>query len=85
MIGLAVIFVISENLQYVIKESPGAGGLFAFGKRVIGKDLGFLMFWFVILTYLAILWANITSVPLFSRFFSGGHLSIWIPLYGVRL
>ncbi|MBQ8956263.1 MAG: amino acid permease [Lachnospiraceae bacterium] len=33
--------------------------------------MGFLSLWFVILTYFAILWANMTSLPLFSRFFLG--------------
>ena len=69
--GAAVIFVITWNLQYMIRSSPDAGGIYTFEKRVGSKDLGFLAFWFVLLTYLAILWANITSVPLFARFFLG--------------
>lgn len=69
--GVAVIFVITWNLQYMIQSAPDAGGVYTFAKRTGGKDLGFLAFWFVLLTYLAILWANITSVPLFARFFLG--------------
>ncbi len=71
LIGMAVIFVITWNLQYMIRKSPGAGGIYAFEKQVGSKDLGFLSFWFILLTYMAILWANITSVPLFCRFFLG--------------
>ena len=71
LMGMAVILVITWNLQYMIRSAPGAGGIYTFEKRVGGKDLGFLAFWFVLLTYLAILWANITSVPLFVRFFLG--------------
>ena len=71
LVGMAVIFVITWNLQYMIQAAPGAGGVYAFQKRIGGKDLGFLTLWFVLLTYLAILWANITSVPLFARFFLG--------------
>ena len=71
LIGMAVIFVITWNLQYMIRSAPDAGGIYTFEKRTGGKDLGFLAFWFVLLTYLAILWANITSVPLFARFFMG--------------
>ena len=71
LIGMAVIMVITWNLQYMIQNDPDAGGIYTFQKRVGGKDLGFLAFWFVLLTYLAILWANITSVPLFARFFLG--------------
>ena len=69
--GMAVILVITWNLQYMIQKSPNAGGVYTFEKQIGGKDLGFLAFWFVLLTYLAILWANITSVPLFARFFLG--------------
>ena len=71
LIGMAVVFVITWNLQYMIRNAPDAGGVFTFEKRVGGKDLGFLALWFILLTYLAILWANITSVPLFARFFLG--------------
>ena len=72
LLGMAVIFVITWNLQYMIRKAPGAGGVYTFEKSVCGKDLGFLAFWFVLLTYLAILWANMTSLPLFARFFLGG-------------
>ena len=71
LLGMAIILVITWNLQYMIQASPDAGGIYTFEKHVGGKDLGFLAFWFVLLTYLAILWANITSVPLFARFFLG--------------
>ena len=71
LIGMAVISVITWNLQYMIRTLPNAGGIYAFEKSVSGRDLGFLAFWFILLTYLAILWANVTSVPLFARFFLG--------------
>ena len=71
LLGMAVIGVITWNLQYMIRKAPDAGGIYAFEKQTGGKDLGFLAFWFILLTYLAILWANITSVPLFARFFLG--------------
>lgn len=69
--GMAVILVICWNLQYMIREAPNAGGIYTFEKSVGGKDLGFLAFWFILLTYMAILWANMTSLPLFARFFLG--------------
>lgn len=69
--GMAVIFVITWNLQYMIQAAPDAGGIYAFARHTRGKDLGFIAFWFILLTYLAIFWANATSVPLFARFFLG--------------
>ena len=71
LLGMAVILVITWNLQYMIQCAPNAGGIYTFEKRVGGKDFGFLALWFVLLTYLAILWANMTSLPLFARFFLG--------------
>lgn len=71
LLGMTVVFVITWNLQYMIQEMPDAGGIYMFVKRVEGKDLGFLAFWFTLLTYLAILWANMTSLPLFAKFFLG--------------
>lgn len=55
----------------MIQTSPDAGGVYTFERRVGGKDLGFLALWFVLLGYFAVLWANITAVPLFVRFFLG--------------
>ncbi len=71
LLGMAVILVITWNLQYMIRKEPGAGGIYTFAKKNGEMDLGFLAFWFILLTYLAILWANTTSLPLFARFFLG--------------
>ena len=76
LLGMAVVLVITWNLQYMIRKAPDAGGIYTFEKRVGGKDLGFLAAWFVLLTYMAILWANITSVPLFARFFLGNVFQV---------
>ena len=87
LVGMAVIFVITWNLQYMIRSSPDAGGIYAFEKRVGGEDLGFLAFWFILLTYMAILWANITSVPLFARFFFGDtfHFGFHYEVFGYEV
>ncbi|MBO4375572.1 MAG: amino acid permease [Lachnospiraceae bacterium] len=71
LIGMAVVLVITWNLQYMIQARPDAGGPYTFVREASSKDLGFVTMWFILLTYLAILWANITSVPLFARFFLG--------------
>lgn len=87
LVGMAVIFVITWNLQYMIRNSPGAGGIYTIEKRIGQKDLGFLAFWFVLLTYLAILWANITSLPLFARFFLGDtfHFGFHYQIFGYEV
>ena len=87
LLGMAVILVITWNLQYMIQNAPDAGGIYTFEKRVGGKDLGFLAAWFVFLTYIAILWANITSVPLFARFFLGDafHFGFHYHIFGYEV
>lgn len=38
LLGLAVIFVITWNLQYMIRKAPDAGGIYTFEKRTGGKS-----------------------------------------------
>lgn len=71
ILGMLVIFIITHNLQYMICRNQDAGGIYSFTQKVVGYDFGFLSAWFLLLTYLSILWANITSVPLFDRYFLG--------------
>ena len=87
LLGMAVILVITWNLQYMIRTKPDAGGIYTFEKRVGGKDFGFLAAWFVLLTYLAVLWANITSLPLFARFFLGStfHFGFHYRIFGYEV
>ena len=72
LVGGAVMLIISVNYAYMMNIYPDAGGAYTFTKIVFGHDYGFLTAWFLSLTYLAILWANATSVPLFARYFLGG-------------
>ena len=71
ILGTLVILVVTRNLQYMIQSKPDAGGIYAYCRRIIGHDYGFIVSWFLFLTYSAILWANITSLPLFARYFLG--------------
>ena len=72
LVGMAVMLVISRNYAYLMNVYPEAGGAYAFSREIFGHDFGFLTAWFLGLVYLAILWANVTSLPLFARFFLGG-------------
>ncbi len=66
-VGMAVILIINHNLCYMLERAPSAGGIYAWGGQVRGHDIGFLIAWLLLLTYLAVLWANITSMPLFAQ------------------
>ena len=71
IIGAAIMIIISRNYSYLMQIYPDAGGAYTFSKEVFGYDHGFLTAWFLSLVYLAVLWANATSIPLFVRNFIG--------------
>lgn len=66
-----IMLVIGRNYAYLMKRCPEAGGAYAYTRDVFGYDHGFLTAWFLTLTYLAVFWANATSLPLFARYFIG--------------
>ena len=69
--GGLIMLVISRNFYYMMNCVPEAGGAYAYARETFGFDHGFLAAWFLTLTYLAVFWANVTSLPLFARFFIG--------------
>ena len=71
-VGALIMLVISRCYAYLMRCFPEAGGAYSFAREVFGYDQGFLTAWFLAMTYFAILWANATSLPLFSRIFLGG-------------
>lgn len=71
LLGAVVMFIIGINYHYLMKQYPDAGGAYAYAKRIFGYDYGFLSAWFLLLTYVAILWANATALSLFVRVLFG--------------
>ena len=69
--GALIMLVICWNYHYMINSIPDAGGAYAFAKETFGYDHGFLSAWFLALTYIAMLWANATALPLFVEYFLG--------------
>ena len=70
-IGALVMLVIAANYYDLMRRFPEAGGVYSYVKNTFDHGDGFLVAWFLSLTYLAILWANATSLPLFARYFLG--------------
>ena len=66
-IGALLLVVIGANYHYLIGQYPDAGGAFSYTKKIFGYDHGFLCGWFLVLTYVAIIWANATALPLIAR------------------
>ena len=71
IVGMVIMLFVSRNYHYLINYYPSAGGVYGYVKKIFGYDRAFLSFWYVGLAYLAMLWANATSVPLFVRNFIG--------------
>ena len=71
VIGAAVMLLVGRNYYYMMQRCPDAGGVYSYTKTTFGYDRGFVVSWFLALTYMAMFWANATSLPLFARYFLG--------------
>ena len=74
-VGALVMFVIGRNYHYLIQNFPEAGGAYGYVKRICGGDHGYICGWFLVLTYVAIAWANATALALIGRHLLGGVFS----------
>ena len=71
IIGMFVMLIIGGCYSILMKRYPDAGGVYAYITAVFGHDRAFLVAWFLFLTYISVLWANATSLPLFISNFAG--------------
>ena len=71
LIGAVVMSVFALNYHRMVKRTPGPGGVFSFAVKAFGADHGFLIAWFLVLTYVAIMWANATALVLLLRYLFG--------------
>ena len=74
-LGAMAMFVIGRNYHYLIRRFPDAGGAYGYAKRVCGGDHGYICGWFLVLTYIAIVWSNATALAIISRHLFGGFFS----------
>lgn len=74
LIGALAMGLFALNYHRMVLREPGPGGAYRFTRKMFGDDHGFLVAWFLVLTYIAILWANATSFAIFDRYFLGGAL-----------
>ena len=66
-LGAAIMLIIAVNYHFLMNRYPDAGGTYTYIKRSFGYDHGFLNAWFLMLTYIAIIWANASALPLIAR------------------
>ena len=81
-IGLFVMFFIAHNYHFLMNRFPSGGGGYSYTKEIFGADYGFLVATFLVLTYIAIFWANATSLSLFAHYFLGDFFR-FCPLYTI--
>lgn len=67
VIGAIIMYIIGMNYCYLMNRYPDAGGAVTYTINTFGYDHGFLSSWFLILVYVAIMWANASALPLFGR------------------
>ena len=73
-IGAIIMYVIGRNYYYLMNIYPDAGGALTYSARCFGFDHGFFSSWFLILAYVAIIWANASALTLICRNLFGSVL-----------
>ena len=76
LIGGLVMMLIGINYGYLMNHHPDAGGTFTYVKNEFGYDQGFLSSWFLLLVYMAIIWANATAIPIICKKLLNGALQV---------
>ncbi|MBQ7650387.1 MAG: APC family permease, partial [Victivallales bacterium] len=76
VVGGIIMFLIGANYHYLIRRVPDAGGTYSFVKNELGYDHGLVGAWFLMLVYIAIIWANATALPIIFRHFLGDFFKI---------
>ena len=67
LVGAVVMFIIGMNYHFLMNEYPDAGGTLTYTIKSFGYDHGFLSAWFLMLVYIAIMWANASALSLISK------------------
>ena len=74
LIGAAAVAVLAFNYHKMTVGVQGSGGVYGFITHTFGPNHGFLVGWFLFLTYVAIMWGNATALVLLARCLFGNAL-----------
>jgi|GEM_PF-534107 len=66
-LGALTMLIPAVSYHYLMNKYPECGGAYSYTKKCFGSDHGFISAWFLVLTYIAIIWANATAIPLIGR------------------
>ncbi len=68
VLGGLIMFIIGVNYHYLMNRFQGeSGGTLTYTIKTFGYDHGFMSAWFLILVYIAIIWANASALGLISK------------------
>ncbi len=67
MIGAFMVMVISLSFSYLIRQMPQSGGSYLYASVLFGEKHGFILGWFMILTYWSLVPLNATALGLIGR------------------
>ena len=70
-IGGLVMTVFAWNYHAMMNRNPGPGGAYTYATKAFGIDHGFICAWFLILAYVAIVWANATALAIVAHYTLG--------------
>lgn len=72
LLGAFIMLIVGVNYHYLINKYPEAsGGTMTYTANIFGYDHGFLTSWFLLLVYIAIIWANASALGLISKYLLG--------------
>ena len=75
-LGFFLMLMVANHYHVLANRYPGTGGMYNYVKFVFGYDRAFLVAWVLFLVYIALFWANATSIPLFARYFLKGMFQV---------
>lgn len=65
--GIIMMLIVIRNYDFLMNKYPDCGGTFTYTKKEFGYDHAFFISWFLILTYVSIIWANTTALSMLCR------------------
>ena len=70
-IGLVIMLLVGSSVCFLMKHSPGTGGIYTYTRTSLGREHAFLCSWFLCLSYLTIVFLNGTALFLVVRVLLG--------------
>ena len=75
-IGGIMVGIIGMSYGYLIERFPESGGEFIYAYKNLGKPMGFVCGWFLLLAYISIIPLNTTAIALVVKYVLGDYLKI---------